>query len=496
MKSVFALEAQRQLGMRLVSEGRYAEAVIALQVVAALDQGGGGVLAPLGYALRMLGRATEAGECYRRAAAMSPGSLEACSNYLFSQHYVPGVDNARMREVSQAAARLPAPGQISLDRPRPAGDGRLRVGLISPDLGLHPVGFLAWGFLRCYDRSALRLTVYSNRRRQDDPLTTAFRALTDEWTHIVDMDDDAVARRVADDGVDVLIDLAGHTVGARLGVLMRRPAPVQMHWAGYVGTLGLDCVDYLIADHRHLPAGEEKWIKEAVIRLPGGYVCYTPPPYAPPVAPPPFLRRGKITFGSFNNSAKISPDCLALWGMALRATPGSELLLKSHAFGDAGVCEEFRRQLSAQGVAPDRIRFEGGGDHVALLTAYNEIDIALDTLPYSGGVTTCEALWMGVPVVAFPGAAFAGRHAYAHLTAAGVTETAADGPSAYVAAAVALAHNPAALERLRGTLRPRLAASDLCDAAGFTAAFQAALQWAWRRRRDGLPPASLDVTRS
>jgi predicted O-linked N-acetylglucosamine transferase (SPINDLY family) len=261
----------------------------------------------------------------------------------------------------------------------------------------------------------------------------------------------------------------------------RKPAPVQLTWLGYVGTTGLQAIDYLIADRYHVPEGTESHFREKVLRLPDGYVCYEPPTGAPPVGPLPAQERGAVTLASFSNPAKITPPVIALWSEIMRRLPESRLLLQYAGFGDEANQRRYVERFAAHGVAPARLDLRGRVPHLELLARYDEVDIALDPFPYSGGLTTCEALWMGVPVVTCPGETFASRHSLSHLSNAGLPETIAHDHADYVERVVALAQDLPRLAALRAGLRERVATSPLCDGPRFAANLLALLRDAWRR---------------
>ena len=273
------------------------------------------------------------------------------------------------------------------------------------------------------------------------------------------------------DRIDILFDLSGHTSGHRLLVFARRPAPIQITWIGYVGTTGLAAIDYLIADRFHVPPGAETQYREKVLRMPDGYVCFDPPAEAPPVGPLPARGSGHVTFGSFNNVPKLSSEVIALWARIVGRVPDSRLLLISPALGSAAVRERITAGFVAAGGDRTRLEIRGSLGRPDLLAAYNQVDLALDPFPYSGGVTTCEALWMGVPVVTYPGETFAGRHALSHLSNVGLTETVAADPGDYVERAVRLAEDLPHLAALRSGLRDGMANSPLCNGERFTPSF-------------------------
>jgi predicted O-linked N-acetylglucosamine transferase (SPINDLY family) len=279
----------------------------------------------------------------------------------------------------------------------------------------------------------------------------------------------------------VLFDLAGHTGYNRLLAFARKPAPIQITWIGYEGTTGLAAMDYILADRFEIPAGDEVHYRERVLRMPTGYVCYEPPADAPPVSPLPAAASGCVTFGSWNNPAKVGPPVIEAWAEILRRTPGARLLLKYRAWDEPLLSSRFAELFAARGVDPRRLEFLGWSSHAESLALYERIDLALDPFPFSGSATTCDALWMGVPVVTCPGQTFAGRHSLSHLSAVGLTETIAGDLDQYVALAVTLAHDLPRLAGLRAGLRERTAASPLCDGPRFARDLLALLRDVWRQ---------------
>jgi predicted O-linked N-acetylglucosamine transferase (SPINDLY family) len=436
----------------------------------------------LGSTLREAGDVAAAIACFAEAERLLPRSVVACSNRLLAMHYdprsTPELILAAHRDFDRrfgTPALPPGPHDNQPDAER-----RIRVGYVSADLRAHPVGYFLLPVLPAHDRRRVEVVCYADSRTAD-ALTQRLRTASDVWRVTAGLGHDDLARQVRDDRIDILVDLAGHTAKNRLPMFAQRPAPVQVTWAGYVGTTGMAAIDYLLSDERETPAGTDDRHVETVVRMPDGYVCYAPPDDAPAVAPLPAGRRGAVTFGCYNNLAKVGAGVLALWARILAALPDARLVLKTHALGDPDTAERYRGLAAAAGIAPQRLLLQGASPHRELLAAYGAIDLALDPFPYSGGLTTLESLWMGVPVVTLGGDSFAARHSLSHLTTAGWPELIAGGADDYVDIAVGLARDLPRLARLRAELRPRLAASPLCDGPRFTRHLEAAYRDMWRR---------------
>lgn len=469
-------EAHSTLGRSFLARDRLIDAEASLALAARLRPDDAGPLMAYGIVLGQLGRHDESIAVFERVLALTPAHAAARSNILLAMQYRPVVSAVSLRAAHEIwerdfGARLRGewrPHANTRDPGRP-----LRIGLLSPDLNRHPVGFFMLGLIQAAGRNALMPICYGDGGRRDD-----VSARLGEIIEVGALDDEALATRIRVDRIDVLVDLAGHTARNRLQVFARKPAPLQVTWAGYVGTTGLAAMDGLIADRHHVPESEDAAYVERVLRLEGGYVAWLPPPEAPPVAPAPFIKNGVVTFGCFNNPAKINAPLLDLWARILQAVPNARLLLKYRGMPDNRT--RIIDALASRGIDPARVTIEGSGTALAMLARYHAVDIALDTQPYSGGLTTLEALWMGAPVVTFPGATFAGRHSTSYLRHAGLDDLVARDADDYVARAAALARDSARLASRRGTLRAQLQSSSLCDANRLTRALEAALRRLWR----------------
>jgi hypothetical protein len=356
-------------------------------------------------------------------------------------------------------------------RPRstlPPLNGRaLRVGYVSADFCQHTVGLFVKDVLAAHDPG--RVTAFAYSAGQVSDWVTAAIQKACAFREVAALDDAALAAQIQQDDIDVLVDLSGHTGGSRLTVFAHRPAPVQVSWLGYFATTGLPVMDAVLLDEWHAPPGTEDQFVEPIVRLPAGRFCYTPVPFAPAeVAPPPCLSNGYVTFGSFNNTAKLNAELYAVWAQILAAVPDSRLVLKWRTFQDASMCQSVREVFGRHGIAPARIELRGASFHADVLKEYADIDIALDPFPFTGGLTSCEALWMGVPVVTWPQSRVVSRQTFAFLSTIGLPELAARDADDYVRIAVELANDRQCLRNLRATLRDRMRTSPLMEVAEFT----------------------------
>jgi predicted O-linked N-acetylglucosamine transferase (SPINDLY family) len=483
------LAAVVNLGTVLLDQSRPGEAEAFFRRALQLRPELAGVHYNLGRSLRDQGEVNEAEACLRHALALAPDYAEAHSDLLLTLHYRAGVTPAELAAAhAEYQRRIAAPLRAAW-RPHsndPNPDRPLRVGLVSPDFGRHPVGYLIVRAVEALARRPGAVVCYSGRRNPPDDLTARFRAVASTWHDTPRWTDEQLAETVRADGIDVLIDLAGHTGVNRLLAFARKPAPVQVTWLGYEGTTGLEAIDYLIADEATVPPGAEADYRERVLRLPGGYVCYDPPADAPDPGPPPALAGRQVTFACFNNPAKLSPPALAAFAAVLSRVPGARLLLQYRGLTDPAMAGRVRKRLAAAGADPGRAELRGGMPVADYLAAYREVDVALDPFPFSGGLTTCDALWMGVPVVTLPGPTFASRHGLSYLSSIGLAEElAARDVDDYAARAAMLAQDLRRLAELRAGLRDRMVRSPLCQGDRLADELLAALRVAWRAWASG-----------
>lgn len=427
-----------------------------------------------GGVLRDLGRIDEALAWLERARALAPDNPDVASSHVFTLNLSTRHDRAHVAQEHFAYGRRfggPAGAARGVRPPRM----RLRVGYFSPDLRSHPVACFLEPVLRHHDRSRIEVCCF-HLHPEEDAVSTRLRGLADRWVNGAALDDASLASAIRAAGVDVLVDLAGHTGWNRLPVLALKPAPVLATWLGYLNTTGLPDVDYRITDPVSDPPGSEGAYTERLVRLPHMHSCYTPPPADTPVAPSPVVARGRPRFGSFNKSTKVNEPLLRAWGALLRAVPDAELLVVGLEPSQA---QAARAILAREGVADARVDIRGRTALEPLLELHARVDIALDTHPYSGTTTTLNSLWMGVPVVTLAGASAVSRSSASILTVLGLADWVAGSWDEYVRIAAAKAADPAALARLRAGLRPALQRSPLMDGPGFTRGLEQAYFDMW-----------------
>ena len=476
------LSARNNLGGVLRRAGRLGEAITCYELVMAEHPDNAEAHSNLGRAFMLQGRLEEAGERYQRALALKPGYREALVNLVLWTNYADlepqSAFDAHRRWGVMVERGLPAAAPHA-NRRDP--ERRLRVGYVSPDFRDHSVAWFVAPLFASHDPAAVEIFSYADVP-QPDAVTARLRGLSDHWISTVGMSDASLAERIRADGIDILVDLAGHGAAGLLTTFARRPAPVQVAWMGYVNTTGLQAMDYRLVDDITDPPGAEAFATETLVRLGGGFACFEPMQGAPEPAPPPSLRSGMVTFGSFSSPPKLGERVLDAWSAILTRTPNSRLILKGAAFSDQGARAQLLGRFARRGVSADRIELvswiPSAAGHLAL---YNSVDVALDPFPYNGYTTTCEALWMGLPVVALLGDRHGARVSASFLTRVGLRDLIADDLTAYVDIAVAVASDRARLAELRRTLRARMAASPLCDAKGFAREVEQAYRVMWRR---------------
>ena len=448
----------------------------------ALRPGDLGTQANLATLLREMGGHAPSRRLYAALQQHLPNHPVIRRNVLTGLEYDPQATDAERLQHARAWASW-AIARAGGVRPRPAATALharpLRIGYVSADLCQHTVGLFVKDVLKAHDPRRVQVFAYSTGQVKDWVTDDIRAACT--LRDVSGMEDAVLAEQIRADGIEVLIDLSGHTAGSRLTAFAHRPAPVMVSWLGYFATTGLEYLDAVLLDAWHAPAGTEAQFAEPILRLPSRW-CYQPVPWAPAeVAPPPLQRNGYITFGSFNNTAKYNPQVFALWARVLAATPGSRLVLKWRTFNDDTFRQKVIHAFVERGIAPERIELRGPSFHADVLKEYADLDIALDPFPFTGGLTSCEALWMGVPVVTWPQSRVVSRQTHAILNQIGLPELSAPDADEYVQIAVELANDRERLAHLRATLRDRMRASPLLDVTGFTRQLEDTLIDLYRR---------------
>jgi protein O-GlcNAc transferase len=432
-------------------------------------------LANAAAAQRDLGCIEESLALFRRARRLVPDNLPVFSAYLFTLNLSTRCSREEIfREHCEFGRLMEGAAPAAPPPRRPANDRPLRVGYLSPDLRTHAVSFFVEPLLRHHDRARFQATCYYTNSGQDDR-TRLLRSLSDGWVDCAQWPAEDIARRIAADGIDLLVDLAGHTSGSRLDVIVRKPAPVIASWLGYLNTSGLRSVDYRITDVYADPPGmTERFHTERLARLPASQWCRQRPEEEIPLSPPPAAQRGALTFGSFNNANKLTPDLLALWARLLRALPGSHLLL---AAVDRGRAERIRTAF--EGIGPERLDFAPRTSLAKFRELHHQVDIALDAHPYSGATTTLESLWMGVPTLTLATEAPISRSTASILATLGMADWIARTEEDFIAAARRHAGDPGRLAALRAGLRRSVERSPVMDGERFVPHVEALYRQMW-----------------
>jgi predicted O-linked N-acetylglucosamine transferase (SPINDLY family) len=358
----------------------------------------------------------------------------------------------------------------------------LRIGYVSPDFRNHSVAYFIEPVIREHSPDNFDVICYSHSFVQDH-VTESIKQSAGDWRDITRASDDVAYKLIREDGIDILIDLAGHTGNNRLPLFARKPAPVQISWIGYPATTGLSAIDYKIVDEYTDPSGiTDQFYTERLLRLPDTFLCYLPDASIPAVGSLPALSSGYITFGSFNHFSKISPMVFSMWQDILRKIPTARLVIKTRSLSDPTVRDSVMKTFRNEGIAEERLELLSWSpsrrEHLDL---YNRIDIALDTFPYHGTTTTCEALSMGVPVVTLAGDTHCSRVGVSLLSNVGLPELIAYTPESYIEKAVTLANDLEKLQSLRVTLRDKMTLSPLSDAKRFTANLEKCYREIWKQ---------------
>jgi protein O-GlcNAc transferase len=461
--------------------GRTQEAIAALRKAISLDPNYASAQQNLGNALKDLGEIESAISCYDQAAALDPQYVATASNRLHALHFSPNNDaKAIYREHRHWGNLQDATWRHRIaphDNNR-SSDRRLRIGYVSPDFRQHVVGWNMRPLLRCHDHRKFEIFCYANVGNPD-ALTTQLQGFADHWRNAIAMSDDELAAQIRQDQIDILVDLSLHLDGNRLSVFARKPAPVQVTYLGYCSTTGLTTMDYRFSDSELDPPDTDlSCYSEETGRLPRTYWCYEPGGPTPHPSPLPALADGRVTFGCLNNFAKVSNQALALWARILNGVPYSRLILHTPIVADEDVVPE---RIVRAGIPIDQLELVHRLPWDQYVQQFSRIDIALDPFPYAGGITTCDSLWMGVPVVTLRGNTAVGRGGASILSNVGLPDLICQDEKDYVRRAVSLAKELPFLARLRASLRRQMHDSPLMDAAGFAGDVEAAYRRMWEQ---------------
>lgn len=471
-------EILSDLGIVYAIQNRLTEAAKVFQQVLHIAPDHRGALTNLANVFNLTGLPRPATELYSRLLELDPTQIRARQNLLLCLNYVAGLQREEIFAAHREFGRFHRRATSRPPPTDPTPTRRLRVGYLSGDFRMHPVGYFFISVLAGHQRDQVECICIATDARRD-ALSEHFKRLADGWIDGHQLNDDALAALIQDHKIDVLVDLAGHTEGSRLGVFFRRPSPVQVSYLGYANTTGMDCFDARIVDEQTEPAGAEAFSSEALVRVAGGYFCYTAPEFSPAVSPPPSSTTGHITLGVFCHLAKVTDPTLALWREVLDAIPDARLLIGASSLADGPTRAAFLDRVRAKGIVADRVDLRGPLPLAQHLARYAEVDIGLDTFPFNLATNTCEALWMGVPVVSLVGDRHVSRLGLSILTAAGLPDLACASTEDFVARCRTLAGSD--LPALRASLRDRLRSAPLCDGRRVAAALEGAYRDAWQR---------------
>lgn len=474
-------EAQYGLAREACYQSFIGEGLAAAEWALAIDPRQAPVHATYGALLRDIGLGGQAAARYRQAMALDPDEFGYFDGLLMVLTYLGGDEHAWFAEHRRYASLRETVPMLPPVVPATRGDrAPLRIGYVSGDFRAHSMAYFTWPLFRHHDRQRFTLYGYFTGA-QADTETARFAATFDHWRDVAELDDTVLAEQIRNDGIDILIDLSSHTIGGRLGVFARRPAPVQVTWLGYAATTGLSRIDWRLTDAVMDPPGTtESTHSERLFRLEGCSYCFSPSPNCPEPGPLPALAGAGLTLASFANSAKLNDETIALWARVLAALPDARLRLFVYGGDEPPIADLARRRFGAHGIDPRRIEPFGKRTFFEFLRLHHEVDLALDPMSFSGVTTTAYTLWMGVPVVTLPGQLSITRASASLLTAVGLSDFVARDVDDYIDIVRRAATEPARLAALRSGMRDRLASSSLFDHVGFTRRLEAAFEAMWR----------------
>ncbi|MBI5590629.1 MAG: tetratricopeptide repeat protein [Deltaproteobacteria bacterium] len=481
------VEVFHNIGNAYKDQGQLSEAVLWYQKALALQPGHPEVYNNLGHVLQSQGKVREALSCFETAVKQKPGYAAAHSNLLFGLNYRQDEDPVSLFQrhlawdIQHGFDTINSPG----NRQSVQGhDDRIHIGYLSPDFRQHSVAYFIEPVLKAHDPGRFKVTCYSDTFDPDE-VTRRIKGIGWQWRDVFGISDAGLFDLIQTDGVHILIDLAGHTANNRLKVFARKPAPVQVAYLGYPNTTGLRTMDYRITDGMADPPGEADALHtEKLIRLSGSFLCYQPSDDAPEVSELPALKSHGITFASFNNRTKITETVIHIWATILNLIPGARLILKSRALADPETCQELIKQFEVHHVNSDQLELIGFLPFQSHLALYHRVDVALDTFPYNGTTTTCEALWMGVPVIGLAGNTHASRVGVSLLTSVGLGSFIAGSVDDYIQKAITLSQDLPMLSSVRSRLREMMRDSPLMDAKSMIHSLEQAYESIWTNCRN------------
>ena len=444
------------------------------------------ILLNLGFCNEQQGLIEKAIEYYKHAASTKDKNrLNAYSGQLFLHHYQwHNSPETLYKYHCQFSDQLEKKSVYPFNMKAYSSQKKLNIGYVSPDFRKHPVGFFIHPILKHHDKASFHIFCYSNTQ-QIDGMTNEIKKLVYKWTDIRALSNDAICHAIHKDRIHILVDLSGHTTNNCLGVFGMKPAPVQVSYLGYPGTTGISQIDYRITDQWADPQGNDKYYTEKLIRMPHCFLCYHPDPQSPSIANLPAQKNGWISFGSFNRMPKLNDHILDIWAQILKRLKKSRLFLKTKAFNDVEIQKRIKTFFYKRGVEENQLillaHLPSREQHLSL---YNQMDIALDTFPYHGTTTTCEALWMGVPVITLEGEAHVSRASVSILQSIGLQDFIAKNPDEYIEKAIQMGKNFNFLSQLRQQLRSIIGFSSLCKHQAFVSTLEHKYQWMWKQYRD------------
>ncbi len=483
-------------GKALGAMSRYDEAQALFQKLVQRDPNNLHYWNELGIVQRDLGDLKEAERSFRKAMTCGSSPIPF-ANLITGIHYDPAQRHDAIAAICREwQGRFGVKSPPSRPVPKDLTPSRqLRIGLLSDGFRQHPVGNMVIEALENTSPQEAEFYFYTTNL-SSDPLTKRFRKLASRWLDVKYTSDEEFAQQVRNDEIDILFDLAGHNAGTRSRAISMQPAPLIVKWVGgLINTTGVEAIDYLISDHIETPEVEDAHYTEKLIRMPDDYIVYARPLLVPSLASLPAKKNGYITLGCFNNPTKLNGELFSHWANIMQQLPNSRLLLKGKPYTSEEFCERIYNHFEQVGIERDRLILEGPSPHHKFLAAYNRVDIALDTWPYSGGLTTCEAFLMGVPVVSLPGPTFAGRHSATHLVNAGMPELVVNSWEEYQERVLELASDLDSLSTIRQHLRDVLLQSPVCDGPRFAKHFMRAMRAIWQRYCEGKAPEALSFNK-